>query len=85
MGHPAVSQYLGYLGCYYNSFDAQITEGEDGQSITFFGFVNGAMIAGGTGRLGWPLGLAALGVGAAVDIPTGIQANRDCTTLIYGH
>lgn len=88
-GKPSsgMSKYLGFLGCEYNSVVETVTDEEDGQGWTAFGFINaGAVlsvrIAVATDVV-TPIQLVFVGTAAAMDFGAMAKANKECTEQIY--
>jgi len=80
-----VTNYLTYLACENTSIMETISEEEDGQGWTAYGFVNvGAAWAVKT-KQGNLIGLTLVATAAVMDISAVAKANAECTNIVYGH
>lgn len=79
-----LSNYAAFLGCEYNSVVETITDEEDGQGWTAYGFINaGAIISLRSGIGATPVGLVFVATAGAMDVGAMAKANRECTEQIY--
>lgn len=83
-GRPAKSQsslekYGAFLGCYYNSVVETITDEEDGQGPTAYGFINAGAIASVKYKVFNLVGLTFVATAAIMDTSATIKANIECT------
>jgi RHS repeat-associated protein len=87
--HPAkqpsaLSKYVAFLGCYWVSVSRTITEEEDGQGWTAYGFINaGAILAIRSGAVFTPVGYTFVATAGLMDLSAGVKANQECTAAIY--
>ncbi len=80
----ALSNYVAFLGCEYNSVVETITDEEDGQGWTAYGFINaGAILALRSGAGATGVGLVFVGTAGAMDVGAMAKANQECTGQIY--
>ncbi len=79
-----LSNYVAFLGCEYNSVVETITDEEDGQGWTAYGFINaGAIISLRSGIGATPVGLVFVATAGAMDVGAMAKANKECTEQIY--
>jgi len=87
--HPAkqpsaLSKYVAFLGCYGVSVSRTITDEEDGQGWTAYGFINaGAILAIRSGAVFTPVGYTFVATAGLMDLSAGVKANQECTAAIY--
>lgn len=87
--HPAkqpsaLSKYVAFLGCYGVSVSRTITDEEDGQGGTAYGFINaGAILAIRSGAVFTPVGYTFVATAGLMDLSAGVKANQECTAAIY--
>lgn len=68
----------------YNSVVETITDEEDGQGWTAYGFINaGAILALRSGLGATGVGLVFVGTAGAMDVGAMAKANQECTGEIY--
>lgn len=80
----ALSNYTAFLGCEYNSVVETITDEEDGQGWTAYGFINaGAILALRSGAGATGVGLVFVATAGAMDVGAMAKANQECTAQIY--
>lgn len=80
----ALSNYVAFLGCEYNSVVETITDEEDGQGWTAYGFINaGAILALRSGAGATGVGLVFVATAGVMDVGAMAKANQECTGQIY--
>lgn len=79
----AVSKYVAFLGCEYNSVVATITDEEDGQGWTAYGFINAGAILAIRAKAANLIGLTFVATAGAMDVGALAKANNECTAQIY--
>jgi len=80
----ALSNYVAFLGCYGASVMHTISDEEDGQGWTAYGFINaGAILAIKSGAVFTPVGYTFVATAGLMDLAAGVKANQECTAAIY--
>ena len=80
----ATSNYVAFLGCYGASVMHTISDEEDGQGWTAYGFINaGAILAIRSGAVFTPVGGTFVVTAGLMDLAAGVKANQECTAAIY--
>jgi hypothetical protein len=78
-----LAKYGAFLGCYYNSVIETVTDEEDGQGPTAYGFINAGAIASIKYKVFNPIGLTFVATAAIMDTSAMVKANIDCTEQVY--
>ena len=79
----ALSKYLAFLGCEGVSVSRTITDQEDGQGWTAYGFINAGAILAIRYKQANLIGLTFVATAGAMDLGAMVKANQECTALIY--
>jgi RHS repeat-associated protein len=78
-----VANYLGFLSCENASIFETISDQEDGQGWTAYGFINAGAAWAVKTKQGNLVGLTFVATAAVMDISAVAKANSDCTKIFY--